>query len=156
MADSPSLPPLPGRDQWPHELAAEHHHTHDFLARLRALCDAPPGETSCAQCRPLAESACQHKLAPLMDEVAGFIFMHFINEERMMKASAYPLREPALHAGHVEDHANLCEALFKIITDIDHAAAVVLIRRLEAVLHRLMHEHIPTFDGPFLKRLSAD
>jgi len=153
MADSPSLPPLPGRESWPGELAAEHHQTHEFLKRLGALCDAPEGRTSCDECRPLAESACHRRLTPLLDEVAGFIFMHFINEERMMKAVEYPMRDPVMHGGHVEDHANLCELLFRIITDVDAAPAVDLIRRLEAVLDRLMHEHVPAFDAPFLERL---
>ncbi|WP_227816117.1 hemerythrin domain-containing protein [Nitrogeniibacter aestuarii] len=155
MSDSPSLPPLPARDEWPRELAGEHAHTREFFDRLGALCAAPEGRDSCDACHRPGASECQRGLSPLLDEVAGFIFMHFINEERMMKSVGYSTHEPDLHAGHVEDHANLCEALFQIITDIDKAPAVSLIRRLQAVLDRLTHQHIPDFDTPFLKRLAA-
>jgi len=155
MADSPSLPPLPDRDTWPDELAEEHALAREYMTRLGAVCDAPRDRTSCDACRPMAELACQKRIAPLLDEVAGFIFMHFISEERMMKAIDYPAHDPASHAGHVEDHANLCEILFQVITEADTEAAVLLVRRLEALLERIAHEHIPRFDLPFLARLSA-
>lgn len=155
MSDSSSLPPLPARDEWPRELASEHAHTRELFARLGALCHAPEGRDACDDCHHLDESACQRGLSPLLDEVAGFIFMHFISEERMMKSVGYSSHEPDLHAGHVEDHANLCELLFQIITDIDEAPAVSLIRRLQSVLDRLTHQHIPDFDAPFLKRLAT-
>lgn len=155
MADSTGLPPLPDRKEWPRELAQEHAHAQLMLTRLGALCDAPEGQTSCDECRPLGEAQCQRRFTPMLDEVAGFFFTHFINEERMMKAIEYPLSEPRLHAGHVEDHANLCEALFDIISDIEEAPAVALIRRLEAVLQRLSHQHVATYDTPFLDRLGV-
>lgn len=155
MADSSSLPPLPARETWPGELAQEHAHTRSFLTRLGSICDAPPGQTSCDQCRPLAEAKCHRRFAPLLDEVAGFIFMHFIAEERMMKSAEYPAHAPQAHASHVEDHANLCEVLFQVITDVDTAAAVLLVRRLETLLERIIHEHIPQFDAPFVRRLQV-
>jgi len=150
---SDSLPPLSGREHWPRELALEHARAREFIITLRALCDAPAGQTSCERCLLKAERECHCRLSPLLDEVAAFMFMHFINEERMMKSVAYSTDAPDLHEGHVEDHANLCEALFQVISTIDEDSEVVVIRRLQALLHRLAHEHIPRFDAPFLSRL---
>lgn len=162
--DSVQLPSVDGRPvvSLPAELLTGHE-TIDFghdqllacMQTLRSLCQEASAPVDCAACPTVTRAHCESRLVGLLGDLLAFILDHFKNEEMIMRDSMLQMVDREVCQAHMEDHANIAAKVQEIIVALEPLKTVQLLRDLDELLVRWVHNHAVLHDQLLCRWLAS-
>jgi len=124
----------------------EHGRLRQLITLLEKTCSEYGQKRSCAGCDEGLVRACDASLVQCICDVIGFMSKHFAEEESFMKMIGIPTSHRELYLSHVEDHADMSDAVATLAQSVTENPAVVNIWHMASILIRWLDDHIRKHD----------
>jgi len=125
----------------------QHEHLAQMVQNLGALCEQrrKTGQP-CVSCKPECLSLCKDRLADLITDLLGFMFEHFVYEEKLMRLLP-DTEECANHIdGHTKAHADISQQLSQLTANLDKIDPRQSSMRLQKIISGWLGQHSVRYD----------